>query len=153
MEFSRPQTVVGSLSIPLGIFSTQESNLSLLHCRQILYQLSYQGKPLLSSYCWLIPRHFSFNPPNNLWRSGSSILQSRETGEVKCGPESEHRAASLGSTLSLSYNAFQEADLISLAVVIKDLISFPSPTPTFMVLLAEIIRELNYSQWINPSFL
>ena len=48
--------------------------------------------------------------------------------------------------LSLSYNAFQEADLISLAVVIKDLISFPSPTPTLMVLLAEIIRELNYSQ-------
>ena len=26
-----------------GIFPTQESNLSLLHCRQILYQLSYEG--------------------------------------------------------------------------------------------------------------
>ena len=28
-----------------GIFLTQESNLSLLHCRQILYQLSYKGNP------------------------------------------------------------------------------------------------------------
>ena len=33
---------VGSLSILQGIFPTQESNRGLLHCRQILYQLSYQ---------------------------------------------------------------------------------------------------------------
>ena len=36
-------TGVGSLSLLQGIFPTQESNQSLLHCRQILYQLSYQG--------------------------------------------------------------------------------------------------------------
>ena len=30
---------------PKGIFPTQESNQGLLHCRQILYQLSYQGSP------------------------------------------------------------------------------------------------------------
>ena len=34
---------VGSFSLLQGIFPTQESNRSLLHCRQILYQLSYQG--------------------------------------------------------------------------------------------------------------
>jgi len=28
-----------------GIFLTQESNWGLLHCRWILYQLSYQGSP------------------------------------------------------------------------------------------------------------
>ena len=28
-----------------GIFPTQELNLSFLHCRWILYQLSYQGSP------------------------------------------------------------------------------------------------------------
>ena len=28
-----------------GIFPIQESNRGLLHCRQILYQLSYQGSP------------------------------------------------------------------------------------------------------------
>ena len=29
-----------------GIFPTQESNLGLLHCRQILYRLNYKGSPL-----------------------------------------------------------------------------------------------------------
>ena len=33
---------VGSLSLLQWIFPTQESNQGLLHCRQILYQLSYQ---------------------------------------------------------------------------------------------------------------
>ena len=28
-----------------GVFPTQGSNPDLLHCRQILYQLSYQGSP------------------------------------------------------------------------------------------------------------
>ena len=38
-------TRVGTLSVLLQIFSTQELNQGLLHCRQILYQLSYQGSP------------------------------------------------------------------------------------------------------------
>ena len=38
-------TVVGSCSLLQGIFPTQGSNPGLLHCRQILYQLSYQGSP------------------------------------------------------------------------------------------------------------
>ena len=36
---------VGSLSLLQEIFLTQESNWGLLHCRQILYQLSYEGIP------------------------------------------------------------------------------------------------------------
>ena len=36
-------TGVGSLSLLQQIFLTQESNRGLLHCRWILYQLSYQG--------------------------------------------------------------------------------------------------------------
>ena len=39
-------TGVGNLSLLQGIFLTQESNWGLLHCRWILYQLSYQGIPL-----------------------------------------------------------------------------------------------------------
>ena len=35
-------TGVGSLSLLQGIFPAQGSNPSLLHCRQILYQLSHQ---------------------------------------------------------------------------------------------------------------
>ena len=38
-------TVVGSLSLLQWIFLTQELNWGLLHCRQILYQLSYEGSP------------------------------------------------------------------------------------------------------------
>ena len=38
---------MGSLSLLQRIFGTQESNWGLLHCRQSLYQLSYQGSPLV----------------------------------------------------------------------------------------------------------
>ena len=36
-------TRVGNLSLLQWIFPTQELNQGLLHCRQIIYQLSYQG--------------------------------------------------------------------------------------------------------------
>ena len=38
---------VGSLSLLQGNFLTQELNQGLLHCRQILYQLSYEGNPFV----------------------------------------------------------------------------------------------------------
>ena len=38
-------TGVGSLSLLQRIFPTQESNQGLLHCRLIVYQLTYQGSP------------------------------------------------------------------------------------------------------------
>ena len=40
-------TGAGSRALPQGIFPTLGSNLGLLHCRQILYRLSHQGRPLL----------------------------------------------------------------------------------------------------------
>ena len=39
-------TGMGSLCLLQGIFQAQELNWVLLHCRQILYQLSYQGSLL-----------------------------------------------------------------------------------------------------------
>jgi len=36
---------VSSLSLLQGIFSTQQSNPGLPHCRQILYHLSQKGSP------------------------------------------------------------------------------------------------------------
>ena len=44
-NFSGQNTEVGSLSLLQQIFQTQESNQGLLHYRQILYQLNYQGSP------------------------------------------------------------------------------------------------------------
>ena len=43
----KPQnTGMGRLSLLQGIFPTQELNWDLLHCRCVLYQLSYQGSPV-----------------------------------------------------------------------------------------------------------
>ena len=45
----KPKNTGGrSLSLLQGIFLTQESNWGLLPCRQILYQLRYQGIPILT---------------------------------------------------------------------------------------------------------
>ena len=42
----KPKNIgVGCLSLLQWIFPTQESNWGLLHCKQILYQLSYEGSP------------------------------------------------------------------------------------------------------------
>ena len=46
---------VGSLYLLQWIFLTQELNRGLLHCRQILYQLSYQGSPKYPH------RHYQFD--------------------------------------------------------------------------------------------
>ena len=56
-------TGVGSLSLLQGIFLTQESNWSFLHCRWILYQLSYQG----SSMAML--RSCSHGSPGSFWET------------------------------------------------------------------------------------
>ena len=45
-------TGVGSISLLQWIFPTQESNQGLLHCRRILYHLSYQGTPLAVFEKW-----------------------------------------------------------------------------------------------------
>ena len=46
----RQNTAVGSLSLLQGIVPTQGSNPRLLHCRQILYQLSHQGSPRIPGW-------------------------------------------------------------------------------------------------------
>ena len=50
---------VGSQSLLQGIFLTKESNWGLPHCRQIIYQLNYQGSPK----CWLL---FFFQSPSHV---------------------------------------------------------------------------------------
>ena len=45
MEFSRPDTDMGSLSLLPGISPTQGSNPGLLNCRRFLYPLNHQASP------------------------------------------------------------------------------------------------------------
>ena len=44
-DFPGKDTGVGHHFLLQGIFPTQGSNVGLLHCRQILYRLSYKGSP------------------------------------------------------------------------------------------------------------
>ena len=52
-EYPGQNTGVGSLSLLQEIFSTQELNPGLLHCRWILYQLSHKGSPKRLYYIWV----------------------------------------------------------------------------------------------------
>ena len=64
-------TGVGSLPLLQWIFLTQESNQGLLHCRQILYQLSYEGSPKSKSLC-----HVQlFATPQTIWILQARILE------------------------------------------------------------------------------
>ena len=51
-DFPGKDTGVGSHFFLQGIFPTQGSNPDLLHCRQILYRLSYKGSPYQSQNCF-----------------------------------------------------------------------------------------------------
>ena len=55
-------TGVGSLSLLQGIFPIQESKRGLLHCRWILYQLSYQGSRRRKMQCLLRASLKCFTP-------------------------------------------------------------------------------------------
>ena len=50
-------TRMGGHFLLQGIFLTQESNPGLLHCRQILYQLSYQGRPKIHCIAHQLETH------------------------------------------------------------------------------------------------
>ena len=65
---------VGSLSLLRGIFPTQGSNPGLLHCRQILYQLSHQGSPRILEWV-ACPFSSRSSRPRN--RTGVSCITGR----------------------------------------------------------------------------
>ena len=56
---------VGSLSLLQWIFPTHELNQCLLHCRWVLYQLSYQGSPDPFKEA-VITAEYHFNPLSKL---------------------------------------------------------------------------------------
>ena len=65
-------TGVGSCCLLQGIFPTQGSNSGLLHCRQILYQLSHQGSPRIWEW---VAYPFSRGLPDLRIEPGSPALQ------------------------------------------------------------------------------
>ena len=75
---------VSSLFLLQGIFLTQESNWGLLHCRQILYQLSYQGSPAAAAAAKSLQSCLTLCDPIDGSPPGSpipGILQARTLGD------------------------------------------------------------------------
>ena len=66
-------TRVGSLSLLQGSFLTQELNWGLLHCRRILYQLSYQRIP---PSLWYTPAMASFSKSDDISLPSTKTLPS-----------------------------------------------------------------------------
>ena len=65
-------TGVGSHSLLREIFPTQGLNAGLLHCRQILYQVSHQGSPRILEW---VTYPFSSRSSQPMNRTGSPALQ------------------------------------------------------------------------------
>ena len=80
MEFSRQNTGMGSLSLLQRIFLTQELNWGLPHCRQILYQLSYQDKVATkswqNSYFWVRCSPSFLHPDSRIQIPSKPLLSS-----------------------------------------------------------------------------
>ena len=80
MEFSRQNTGMGSLSLLQQIFLTQELNWGLPHCRQILYQLSYQDKVATkswqNSYFWVRCSPSFLHPDSRIQIPSKPLLSS-----------------------------------------------------------------------------
>ena len=94
--FPGKNTEVDSLSLHQGIFLTQESNQGLLHCRQILYQLSHQGSQL----CYSLFRHLE-KVSNflvlNLWFLNWKSVMYDSRIRKRSAPKEGEAASSLGS--------------------------------------------------------
>ena len=73
-DYPGKNTGVGCHALLRGIFPTQGSNPGLPHCRQILYHLSHQGRPLVCTF---------YGKPINIPQNWCSVEQ--------CGQGSEFR--------------------------------------------------------------
>ena len=96
-------TGVGSLSLFQAIFPTQGSNLSLPHCRQILYQLSHQGSPRILEWV-AFPFSRGFSQPRN------QIQVSHIAGRFLTGSPGKPKNTGVGS-LSLLWGNFLTQEL------------------------------------------
>ena len=56
-------TGVGCHVLLQGIFPNQQAHLGLLHCRQVLYQLSYKGNPCYVTHIFFSPVPSLYLPP------------------------------------------------------------------------------------------
>ena len=84
-DFPGKDAGVGCHFLVQGIFPTRGLNPGLLHCRQILYPLSHQGRPNTSIskniYVFLWKKYYFllFNSTDIMWSEGCSVLSDSVT--------------------------------------------------------------------------
>ena len=82
--FSRQYTGMGCHALLQGIFPTQGSYPGLLHCRQILYQLSHQGSP-----------HSVYKLPKSLARSQLCLYRTDSKTKAQMAKRHTKRCSAL----------------------------------------------------------
>ena len=93
-------TGVGSCCLLQGIFPNQRSNPGLLHCRQILYQLSHQGSPRILEWAAYPFSRGSSQPRNQVNSLPPQLPENPIIDAVARLGEDQHPAESSGSLMS-----------------------------------------------------
>ena len=94
-------TGVGSLSLLQGIFPTQKLNPGLLHCRQMIYEPSYEGRPQ-----WELHWTYDINP---FWMV--LIFKKLSLPTHECGISFSLNVLFFNNALSLSDSVFTHLSL------------------------------------------
>ena len=81
----------GCHSLLQGIFPTQGSNPGFLHCRWILYHLSYQGSPTNPNQHWQQIQSVDFYFVGSSWGDQACLLSPGYGGDLLIGTNSPER--------------------------------------------------------------
>ena len=119
----KPKNIgMGRLPLLQWIFPTQESNWGLLHCRQVLYQLSYQGNPFRAKFNSLFFSHSHIQAIGKSFDSTFKIFPESPPSPLCCHcPDLSSHHSFLNCCRSLPLGIF-----ISVFLIQK-----PIPTSTF----------------------
>ena len=132
-----------------GIFLAQESNPGLLHCRQILYQLTYKGSPFYN------PIKFALLDYNIYLLLMSTSLQSLSCVRLFAGPWTAACQAYLSITNSWSFLKLMSMESVMLSnhlILCHPLLLFPSIFPIIMVFSNESVLPIRWPQYWSFSF-
>ena len=144
-----------------GIFQTQGSNPGLLHCRQMLYHLSYQGSPRFYIYVLICNICFSLSDLlHSVWqtlRPPTSVVvaQSLSLVWLFAAPWIAACQAFLSFTISRSLLKLMSIELIMPSnhlILCRLLLLLPSVFPSIRVFSSESTLRIRWPKYGSFSF-
>ena len=132
-----------------GMFPTRESSPGLLHCRQILYQLTYKASPFYN------PIKQALLDYNIYLLSMSTSLQLLSHVRLFVTPWTEALQASLSITNSWSLLKLMSMESVMPSnhlILCHPLLLFPSICPIIMVFANESVLCMRWPQYWSFSF-